>query len=82
MIYQIFVIHDDKAHAHMVPYFIQHQDLAIRAFATATKQKGTPIGDNPEDFRLYHIGEYDDSTALITPMPRKLVTTGDSFNKG
>lgn len=70
---QIFAIYDHVARTYTTPFFQHNKEMAIRAFGNMTSNDQTQYGQNPEDYTLWHIGEYDDETADITPMKDNLI---------
>lgn len=62
----IYAIYDDAASAYMSPFFMHNHGLATRAFTDQVNAE-TPnqISEHPEQFALFQLGEYDDSTGLI-----------------
>jgi hypothetical protein len=65
MIKKIFTVFDAKAEIYLPPFYMHSKGEAIRAFQTSANDQNLQIGKYPEDFTLYEIGEYDDSTAEI-----------------
>jgi len=76
MIHQIFTIFDEKAKAYLPPFFMHHPAMAIRTFGDMCADKNHQFGAHPEDYTLYKIGEFDDSTALISKhqAPHPIIT--------
>lgn len=72
---QMFSVFDSKAAVFGVPFFMPREAAAIRAFSDLSNDKSTSVGMHPEDYTLYHVGDYDDETAHVeTFKPRALVT--------
>lgn len=67
MLHKIYSIHDKKAEAYLPPFFLHSQGMAIRAFSDLVKQEKHPFHLHPEDYTLFEIGEYDDTSGRITP---------------
>lgn len=71
MILNIFSVFDSKAEAFMSPFFMNSKGSAIRAFTEISHDKTHAFGKNPEDFTLFHLGSWNDSSAsfdlLATP---------------
>lgn len=65
---KVFSIYDCKSQCYSRPFFSQAVGSAIRAFEDAVNQKGSDISRHPEDFTLFEIAEFDDATAVITPL--------------
>jgi len=66
---QIFAVFDKKAIAYSHPTFFAQKGQAIRTFEDAVNDAQTIFCKHPEDFALFHIGEWDDKTGVITPLP-------------
>ena len=45
-----------------------NDDVAIRTFASAVNDKRTIMYDHPNDFSLYHIGEFKEDDGVINSM--------------
>lgn len=67
MKFHIFSIYDSKAEAYNTPLFLPAKGQAIRAFEDQVNQEGSEIGKHPEDYTLFCIGTYEDSTGLLEP---------------
>lgn len=65
MILQIMAVYDAKARAYIHPFYSAHLDVAVRVFAECANTPDHQIGKFPEDFHLYHLGTWDDSTAKM-----------------
>lgn len=77
---KIFAIYDGKAKMFAVPFFMQTLGMAVRAFQDITQDQNTTIARHPEDFTMYEIGEYDDSTAsLEAKNPMQLIAVASEF---
>lgn len=58
----IFAVQDSKAGIFMQPFPSVNELVALRGFADAAKNKETNVGKHPEDFNLYMLGTFDDTT--------------------
>ena len=67
---QAFAVHDRAAEVYNPPMFLPAKGQAIRQFDDLANNPDSPINKHPEDYTLYHIGEFDDETALLTPLPK------------
>lgn len=65
MILQIFCVHDTKAEVYRTPFFMKTRGEAIRAFKDLANDKNTAIAKHPGDYRLCHIGEFDDEYCTL-----------------
>lgn len=77
MILKAFAIHDQKSKAFHTPFFKHTHGEAERDFKTAVNDTSSSsmLSKYPEDFDLYHVGEYDDQTGLFTALPTPAVVT-------
>jgi hypothetical protein len=73
---QIYSIHDSKAEAFLPPFFLNNKHLAIRAFTDGINDPNTSLYKHPEDYSLFHLGEFDDDTGSIVPITPVNVTIG------
>lgn len=82
MLHQIYTIHDITAELYTQPFYGISDAVAIRSAQNLVHNPGTTFYDNPEDFRLYHIGQYNDETATIEQgSPRLVVRLSDLLIK-
>lgn len=65
MIHQIYSVFDDAANTFMPPWYQNRDALAMRVFSDACRQEDHPFNQNPQDFHLYHLGNYDDETGRL-----------------
>lgn len=64
----IYTVYDSKADAYLKPFFSQSNGAAIRSL-TDTVNSGdnnNMITSHPEDYSLFLIGEWDESTGLLS----------------
>lgn len=83
MIRKYYAIKDNLAEAYMTPVLFDNDNLAIRWFTGVvnSKEQNEVIYNNPEDFELWKLGEFDNQTGTIYPGVQKLVTA-KSLKKG
>ncbi len=65
MILQAYSIFDSCARIYHPPMFLANDAVASRNIATLKNDQATTLGQNPEDYHIYHIGEYDDLTGVL-----------------
>lgn len=65
MIKNVYVIYDSKAEFYNQPFFIINDELALRSAMDLRQDLSTEVGRHPEDFTMFKIGTYDDTTATI-----------------
>lgn len=79
MITQVCCVFDDKANAFGTPFFTQSLGQAERSFIDEVNRVDDKniMYQHPDDFRLFHLGQYDDSTGEFdTSIPRLIVSGG------
>lgn len=62
----LFAVRDSKAEAFMPPFTATNKGLAIRSFTDAVNDKSSIFSKYPDDFVLYDLGTFDESTGIIT----------------
>lgn len=62
-----YALLDTKASFFGPPFFCQSHGEAIRVCIDAASDMRATIARYPSDFILHHIGEYDNSTGVMTP---------------
>lgn len=67
MLVQVFSVFDVKAKSYLKPFFVPNEDVAKRAIKDVMSDELSEFARNPEDYVLYHIGEWDDQSGVITP---------------
>lgn len=65
MILKIFSVYDSKAKAHLPPFFLPEEGMAIRTFKDCINSKEHQFGAHPEDYTLKQIGTFDDSSGVL-----------------
>lgn len=83
MVLKVFSVRDQKAEAFMSPFCTTTAGVAVRHFTSMCQDKGSQIGQFPEDFALFMLGEYDDSKgSFINGTPAMLATGKEVLNHG
>lgn len=62
---KMFAIHDSKAEAFNVPFTLPNEALAVREFTALVNSPDSQIGQFPEDYTLFQVGEYDTQSGKI-----------------
>lgn len=65
---KLFAIRDIKAEGFNIPFCQPTFGLAERMFKDAVKDQENQLSKHPEDFALYHVGEFDNKTGTITAL--------------
>lgn len=73
MITPMYAVKDEMSGIFLSPVMMRNDNEALRAFKTQVNH--TEIWrDNPADFGLYKVGNYNDETGEITPEFEKLAS--------
>jgi len=62
---KIYAVHDIKAESYLQPFFAGTDGLAIRMFQAAANDQEHQFWKYAEDYSLYRIGEWDESTGVV-----------------
>lgn len=68
MLNPVSAIYDKKTGVFSPPFTVRHVGDAIRDWDIIRKDNNTKYGKNPEDFDLFHIGNYDDTLGQLTTL--------------
>lgn len=80
MIVKCFAVFDVKTGSYGMPFFSATRPSAQRSFIAACSDKNSMLGQHPEDFRLFDLGSFDDSTGIFLPMNPDFVMEGVNPN--
>ena len=67
MLQQMFTVYDEKAGAYIHPFFMATTGMALRVFHDSCRDSNHAFNRNPEDYTLFHIGQFDDTSGLVEP---------------
>ncbi len=83
MILKLIAVYDMKASFYASPLAMRSQGEAIRSFSQVVNDETTPMGKNPEDYSLFQIGEYDDSSGIINAnaTPKLIISALELINQ-
>ena len=73
MIHQMFTIFDSKAEVYNKPFYFINETVAIRAAYDLIQAGDSEIAKHPEDFTMFHMGEFDDTSATFNLKEAKTV---------
>ena len=75
MLQQIFTVYDSKAEMFLTPFYQNTINQARRVFSDIINNHEHQFSKNPEDYTLFHIGEYEDNNATINTIdpPKSLL---------
>ena len=63
---EIYSVYDNVANVYNMPFFAINNAFAKRDFENSIKRADTLLSTNPNDFDLYCLGGFDDSTGYVT----------------
>ena len=67
MIQNAYSIKDAKANVFSAPFFSINDKTAQRSFEQAKNDSNTTINQNPEDYSLYRLAQFDDQSGELHP---------------
>jgi len=75
MIHNVYTVYDASAKAYLQPFMSHNDATAGRSFQLAVQEKGHIFNHTPEDYMLYHLGSFEDTTAEYTILhqPKRLL---------
>lgn len=65
---KMFSIFDSKISAYLQPFFVLSNGAAIRAMTDVCNDKGHTFNLHPEDYTLFELADFDESSGQITPL--------------
>lgn len=72
----IYSVFDTASGTFQRPIFAISDGQMIRSFVDISVAADHPVGQHPEDYALYKIGEFDDENGVIKPVDRVVLITG------
>ncbi len=79
---ELFAVQDAAANRFIDPFPAPTVEFAIRGFKEACGTEGHQFGKFPEDYSLWHVGEFDAELGLISPLTPRKLATASSFVHG
>lgn len=64
---RFFAIYDVKSENYRFPFFQQTTGLAMRTFSEGVNDPRSELHKYPDDFKLYQLGTWDETTGEMTP---------------
>jgi hypothetical protein len=62
MIYEVCSVYDEKAEAFLPPFILPKVAQAKRVFADCVNSDDHQFGQNPADYTLFRLGQFDDAS--------------------
>lgn len=69
MLLKMYSIRDSKAEVFNPPFFKHTHGEAERDFRNLVNDEKSFVNKYPEDFDLFYLGQFDDQTGKIEPLP-------------
>jgi len=86
MITHLFSVFDSAAARYLEPFPAATVEVAIREFRKAVNRDGHQFNQFPEDYTLFHLGEFNGETGLLaalnSPHPLGVALTFITRNEG
>lgn len=80
MKFSVFSIYDRAAQAYGRPFVAPHVGIAMREFEDVVNNDKSDLFRHPDDYSLFEIGIFDDSSAeLEASKPKQLATARQIF---
>lgn len=69
-------VFDSAVGVYSPPFCVRALGEGIRGFMQEAKSEKSKISLSPNDYSLFHLGEFDDEAAVFTPLaaPRRIVS--------
>lgn len=75
----LFTVYDSAAARYLDPFVAPTIEYAIREFRKIVNQEGHQMNMYPEDYTLFHIGEFNPEDALLTILGPTSLGVGITF---
>lgn len=65
---KMFSVYDSKVEAYTPPFYCRTIGEAMRNWETTCNDGKSMMSNHPADYTLFEVGEYDESTAKVSPL--------------
>lgn len=65
---EVFTVYDSAARRYLQPFFAETVETAIRAMRELVNRQGHQFNKFPEDYVLFHLGQFDGETGMMQPL--------------
>lgn len=81
MRYKICAVLDSKLSEYGQPFFVNQIGQAVRSFGDEVLRvdANNNLNKHPEDFTLWHIGEFDSETAELFSQPPRCIASASEY---
>lgn len=69
MKHRAYSILDTAINVYSVPFFVQHEGIALRYFQTLANDDKSDVGRYPSQFHLFLVGYFDDDAGMLEMLP-------------
>lgn len=70
---RLYAIYDLISGIYMPPFTARTDGVVMRDIAAAVSDKKTTLGQHPQDYQVYYVGDFNDMTGLVVPGGRDLI---------
>lgn len=77
MILHAVAVRDSATESYNRPFFVQHPAQAVRSFSDECNNKESDMFRHAQDYELWLIGTFDDSTGFMASNPERLARAVD-----
>lgn len=77
----MYCLWDAKAESFGMPFFADNDNLARRIFGDSVVKSGTVLNDHPEDFFLYKVGQWDQTSGSVDGVKPVSIASATDFKK-
>lgn len=72
---KIYSVRDNQVEAFLQPFFSPTMGSAIRSLTEVVNDPQHTFSKHAADYSLYHLGDFDDATGILTPAePHRVVS--------
>ena len=77
----LYALYHGSMEVYTAPQPQQNDNMAIQSLYKALQDQNAPVAQNPFDYALFNLGEYDDQSGLITPLipPKPVITAVEAL---
>lgn len=73
---KVLAVRDRAIDAFGTPIFVVAIGMGMRSFIDEVNRSESVMYQHPEDYDLYHIGDYDEFSGKLVPMEPKMLAVG------
>lgn len=79
MMFKIVCVYDLKTESYSPPFFVRAHGHAVRSFTDEVNNAESQLNKHPEDYALYSVGEFDDTSGVVNGSPPVLLARGSDL---